>query len=243
MKPAPDFTTDPREEPRHYQGHLLRDFAKQEVEILADYLGLTPHHTLDTKGLGTYLDSYWGRLVMAERQAVFFRFAVAYLPLIADRIVDLDETGDSCLWDWINGYIAALEAIQKHATPYLMNYLRSDHPDNMPVRLTRRLGERICHSLIKHDIMEDIGDIEPGSLGMAGTTYHGIFDLLLFLLAYLPNHLQHNALMPHDQGFLIIKCKMWGPKFKRYQDTSKFSRTFVRTSQTRLLDADDKAVK
>ncbi|KZO94370.1 hypothetical protein CALVIDRAFT_539108 [Calocera viscosa TUFC12733] len=178
--------------------------------------------------MGLYLDEYWSRLATPERQAIFSRLAAAYLPLIVERIVNPAQIEDKGLWEWINGYVAALEGIQKHATPYLVNYMLSDHPHARPGHLTRRLGELICRSLENvGDVMDHSNELMPGALDRGVAIYHGIFDLLLFLIAYLPPEYQRAALTGTDQKLLIEKIISWGPRIRpNIQTTTMFWQTF-----------------
>ncbi|KZT50574.1 hypothetical protein CALCODRAFT_504577 [Calocera cornea HHB12733] len=166
----------------------------------------------------------------AENEAIFSRLAAAYLPRLVDAALEQPIIVDTGLVGFINGYIAALEAIQRCAPGFLVGYMDSADPTTsgkgrmLPSRLAQLIG---IAALIRQD---HVGTGQPLSVYHKEVhlgQYAGLCTLLLFLIAWLPDDRKSAVFSEPLRAFLSKLVSSWLAQLSGIPLESHFRQIFT----------------
>jgi len=212
----------------------LADHAGTEVQRLIGLLGLQPGTSLQTEAFLIALDEY--RQNLAEAKVVFPRLADACLPRIVEKITSASTQEDIGLWNYINGYVAALESIEEFAPTSLARYMASNEDE--AVVLTRSVAIRIYQSLCnKGDVLSgpECTDVQRRHQLVSNVAY--TLSLLLALLAHTKADKRDESIAPHVVAQLVPRLKSWADRYYHIEPPAATFLNLFRVLRTKPFDA------
>ncbi|KZT50576.1 hypothetical protein CALCODRAFT_180462 [Calocera cornea HHB12733] len=214
----------------------LTDFAKHQVDMFVNLLGLTPGTSLHSAAILEILDQEYWTHTSTQTAAVFSRLAALHLPIIAETIQNelIDE--DLGIHDLVNGYIALLPAIEKHATGYLVKYVTTNK------KRGAALTEGVARCLYKS--LENVGDA-ISSLDITQVemrhifvnAFSSAFSVLLCLLAHTSPELRSRTMSPTMVTRLTHLFKSWTDRYMQLEPNAAVFQNMYKVLRTTPFNA------